>query len=93
MAKDLDEHLRSQCDGRYVACRLGCSMQVRPRFREHHENEVCTKRRKECRLGCGDVMLGADVYKHENEECPERLVDCGLVRVRADGCSLYTAGG
>lgn len=79
-AKDLEQHLKSTCDGRFVPCRLGCAMKVRPRFRERHETEVCNKRRMRCRLGCRETLLGADVYKHEHELCPERLVECGLVR-------------
>lgn len=76
MAKELGEHVASECLRRRVPCD-DCSDLVEVRDMQAHKDNECVHRFVLCNLGCGQSKKVYEMKKHL-KFCPWRVVHCQL---------------
>lgn len=84
MAREVEEHLVTECKHRFIAC-PACETQVICIGLSEHEREYCNHRLLPCPLrGCGKVYPAFELSRHQLH-CIYRVVDCPLMCSEVEG--------
>ncbi|KAL0488168.1 TNF receptor-associated factor family protein [Acrasis kona] len=75
MLKDLDSHLKTDCDFNLQTCEL-CSERMSSKKLAEHLNTTCPNKNEKCKFGCGKTINISEVQQHENVECDMVKICC-----------------